>query len=428
MLPRVSLRAIGPFLQCRRNIFTSLPATASNRASKFDQPSFLDALSENASQFKTYKPVTPGLRHLRRPISEHLYTGPPIGLLTIAKRKKGGRNNQGRITVRHRGGGHKRRIRIIDFTRVEPGVQDVIRIEFDPGRSAHIALIKHRDPNAEQPYSYILACEGLRAGDTVTSYREGIPDGLIQGFMDPLWVGRRERPLPNISKLGLECRRHVQGRLTRTTASVPSQLPAVESKSASKLPQEAEGSHSSVQSDATQSLSLGVLRATTIRPGNVLPLRLIPTGTLIHCISLRPDGEGILVRSAGSFGTVVAHEDYVSGKASYTQVQLQSGEIRKVPHECCATVGRVSNPNWKDRSLGKAGRARNLGWRPSVRGVAMNAIDHPQGGGRGKSKGNSHPRSVWGWLTKGKRTRRPGPKGNTMVVKQRPRGKEKRQS
>ncbi|KAF9511458.1 hypothetical protein BS47DRAFT_1377174 [Hydnum rufescens UP504] len=298
--------------------------------------------SATTAQFKTYKPVTPGLRHLRRPITEHLYPGPPIRALTIPQRKKGGRNNQGRITVRHRGGGHKRRLRNVDFGRTEPGLQRVIRIEFDPGRSAHIALIKHSNPHANTPLSYILACEGLKAGDDYTF------------------------------------------------------------------------------DEATASLSLGVLRAMTILPGYVLPVRLIPTGTQIHSIALRSNGKGQLVRSAGSFGIVHG--------AKYTQVRLQSGEVRNIPHTCIATIGRVSNPNWKDRSLGKAGRARNLGRRPSVRGVAMNAVDHPHGGGRGKSKGNKHPRSVWGWLTKGKRTRRPGPKGNTMVIKERPRGKEKRQT
>ena len=451
MLHRIPVRAVANALKCTRGISSSLRASSSPRRSKFaspDQPSFLDGLSENASQFKTYKPVTPGLRHLRRPISENIYEGPPVGLLTIARRKKGGRNNQGRITVRHRGGGHKRRLRIVDFMRVEPGIQDVVRIEFDPGRSAHIALIKHRNVNAEQPYSYILASEGLRAGDTIRSYREGIPDGLVPGFTDPLWVGCKKNPPPNISRLSAMRRRRLQRAMKESTLVPPDpQSPAFIGSPSSELIPTASVSNSSATSDATVSLSLGVLRAMTIKPGNVLPLRLIPTGTPIHCISLQSNGKGILVRSAGSFGTVVAHDDYVPGKVSYTLVQLQSGEVRKIPHECCATIGKVSNPHWKDRSLGKAGRARNLGWRPSVRGVAMNAcvlsadfssmllicpcyfrIDHPHGGGRGKSKGNSHPRSVWGWLTKGKRTRRPGPKGNQMVVKQRPRGKEKRQS
>src|SRR5260221_3744832 len=351
MLRRVPVRALANALQCIRSISISVPASSSLRSSKFaspDQPSFLDALSENASQFKTYKPVTPGLRHLRRPISEHLYTGSPVGLLTIARRKKGGRNNQGRITVRHRGGGHKRRIRIVDFMRLEPGIQDVVRIEFDPGRSAHIALIKHRNLNAEQSYSYILACEGLRAGDTVTSYREGIPDGLVPGFTDPPWVGRRKDPTPNISRLSAVRRRRIQ---KSTLPSPNPQSPVIISGSSSEQTQTTGVLNSAVASDATVSLSLGVLRAMTIKPGNVLPLRLIPTGTPIHCMSLRPNGKGILVRSAGSFGTVVAHGDYVPGKVSYTQVQLQSGEVRKIPHECCATIGKVSNPNWKDRSL-----------------------------------------------------------------------------
>jgi ribosomal protein L2 len=179
-------------------------------------------------------------------------------------------------------------------------------------------------------------------------------------------------------------------------------------------------------SDASsQSLALGLLRSMTLKPGNVLPLHLIPPGTVINTISLKPNGPGILVRSAGTFGQVIAHEE----KGRYVQVRLQSGEVRKILRDCCATIGKVSNPLWKNRSLGKAGRSRWLGIRPAVRGVAMNANDHPHGGGRGKSKSNKHPVSIWGWGTKGTRTRKPGPKGpknsNKMVVRERPRGKEK---
>ncbi|KAF7436112.1 hypothetical protein PC9H_002938 [Pleurotus ostreatus] len=346
-----------------------------------------DAFVRTTALFKTYKPVTPGLRHLRRPLNDHLYEGRPVRLLTIAKRKKGGRNNRGVITVRHRGGGHRQRIRTVDFRREAPGIHDVVRIEYDPGRSAHIALVRNRDPEAQgmKKWSYILATEGMRAGDEVQSFRQGIPEGFVPGF-DEMQKEEMER----------------------------------------KLIETDEGEEGEQVDNSAQSLAIGILRTMTLKPGNVLPLRLIPPGTVIHNISLSPQGPGLLVRSAGSFGQVITHED--SGR--YTHVRLQSGEVRKVLQECCATIGKVSNPLWKSRQLGKAGRARWLGRRPSVRGVAMNANDHPHGGGRGKSKSNKHPVSIWGWGTKGTRTRKPGPKGpknsNKMVVKERPRGKEKR--
>ncbi|KAK7468965.1 mitochondrial 54S ribosomal protein rml2 [Stygiomarasmius scandens] len=343
------------------------------------------ALARTSAIFKTYKPVTPGIRHLRRPLNPHLYEGRPVRLLTIPKRKKGGRNNSGRITVRHRGGGHRQRIRTVDFRRDEPGIHDVVRIEYDPGRSAHIALLKNRSPLAEgtKKWSYIIATEGMRAGDTVQSFRSGIPDDLVPGLV----------------------------------LEKPSQKRANKDGTEEEL---------STQESSDQSLALGMFRALTLKSGNVLPLYLIPPGTVIHNIALSPQGPGILVRSAGSSALVMAHED--SGR--YTQVRLQSGEIRKVLQECCATIGQVGNYLWKNRSLGKAGRSRWLGWRPSVRGVAMNAKDHPHGGGRGKSKSNKHPVSIWGWGTKGTRTRKPGPKGpknsNKMVIRERPRGVEKR--
>ncbi|KAJ8508619.1 hypothetical protein ONZ45_g9108 [Pleurotus djamor] len=349
-----------------------------------------DAFVRSQALFKTYKPVSPGIRHLRRPLNEHVYAGRPVRLLTIAKRKKGGRNNRGVITVRHRGGGHRQRIRTVDFRREAPGIHDVVRIEYDPGRSAHIALVRNRDPKAEgmKKWSYILATEGMRAGDEIQSFRQGIPEGFVPGFDD-------------IQKEELE-------------------------RKMAEKEEDLDGEEGEQVDNSAQSLAIGILRTMTLKPGNVLPLRLIPPGTVIHNIALSPQGPGILVRSAGSFGQVITHEE--AGR--YTHVRLQSGEVRKVLQECCATIGKVSNPLWKSRSLGKAGRARWLGKRPSVRGVAMNANDHPHGGGRGKSKSNKHPVSIWGWGTKGTRTRKPGPKGpknsNKMVVKERPRGKEKR--
>ena len=276
------------------------------------------AFMRTETLFKTYKPITPGIRHLKRPLNPHIWEGRPVRLLTFARRKRGGRNSQGVITVRHRGGGHRQRIRIVDFHRKEPGIHDVVRIEYDPGRSAHIALVCNRNPSAEgmKKWSYILATEGMRAGDQVQSFRQGIPRGFIPGFDDAFKEGKEDS-----------------------------------------------------SGSSSQTLALGLLRTLTLKPGNVLPLRLIPPGTIIHNISLKIEGPGILVRSAGSYGQIIAHEE--GGR--YVQVQLQSGEVRKVLKNCCATIGKVSNTLWKNRILGKAGRARWLGRRPSVRGVAMNA-------------------------------------------------------
>jgi len=366
------------------------------------------SLARLQDQFVTYKPITPSIRHLKRPYNPHLFPGRPLEFLTTPQRKRGGRNTtHGRITVRFRGGGHRRRLRLVDFRRLNGDPHDVIRIEYDPGRSGHIALLKRKVqlkkgvvPSQEdlQPYSYILACDGLKAGDVVRSFRLGVPEDLVPGF-----------------------REMMAGASTRTTIS--------DSQITSKPPEAfspfSTPSSSNINSPSTATLAIGMLRAATLKPGNVLPLHLIPTGTQIHNIALDPNGPGILVRSAGTEAVVTGHEE--NGK--YTQVRLQSGEIRKILSICPATIGRVSNPYHKYRNLAKAGRRRWLGFRPRVRGMAMNAVDHPHGGGRAKSKGNKHPRSVWGWLTKGKRTRKPGPKGhpggNKMVIKERPRGKDK---
>ncbi|KAJ6604528.1 translation protein SH3-like domain-containing protein [Mycena vulgaris] len=358
-----------------------------------------EVMSRTQAAFKTYKPVSPGIRHLRRPLNPHLWAGRPVLQLTIAKRKTGGRNARGRITVRHRGGGHRQRIRTLDFKRDEPGVHDVVRIEYDPGRSAHIALLKSRDPLAQgmKKWSYIVAPEGIRAGDEVQSFRQGIPEGFVPGL--------------DISK--------INGRVGGLEA-VPE-----EAEEFDEDIDEAERMQRELEKTSSQSLALGLLRTLTLKPGNVLKLRLIPIGTVVHNVCLVPTGPGVLVRSAGSSAQVVGHE-----ATRYTHVRLQSGEVRKILQDCCATIGRVSNPLWKNRNLGKAGRSRWLGRRPSVRGVAMNANDHPHGGGRGKSKSDKHPVSIWGWGAKGTRTRKPGPKGpknsNKMVVRERPRGKAKR--
>ena len=262
---------------------------------------------------RTYKPRTPGVRHLIRPINDHLWKGGPFKRLTFPKKGhgKGGRNNTGQVTVRHHGGGHKRRIRTVDFQRLSKGKHFVERIEYDPGRSAHIALVSKAtkddkfDPAAHK--SYILAAEGLREGDIVESFLSGIPEDLMAsmgGAVDP-----------------------------------------------------------------------GMLAARTTSRGNCLPLRMVPIGTSVFNVGMAPKGPGKLCRSAGTFATVVAKDNEgkpdVEGK--YVTVRLQSGEVRKISSNACATIGVASNPDYQHRQLGKAGRSRWLNIRPTVRGVAMNA-------------------------------------------------------
>lgn len=296
---------------------------------------------------KKYKPISPGIRWLRRPVNEHLYKGRAFLPLTVAKRGTGGRNNTGQISVRHRGGGHKRRIRMVDFARVAPGPHTVERIEYDPGRSGHIALIE-----SEGRKSYILACDGLRAGDVIESYVSGIPQSLIDsmgGEIDP-----------------------------------------------------------------------GMLAAKTVRRGNCLPISMIPVGTIVHAVSSRLKGPAKFCRSAGTYAQLIT-----SPKTGYAVIKLQSGELRRIPANASATIGIVSNTDHHHRKLGKAGRSRWLGIRPTVRGVAMNAYEHPHGGGHGGGRGNKPTRSIWGWKTKGYKTRRSVHNQNPMLVKGRPRGKDK---
>ncbi|KAI8063700.1 translation protein SH3-like domain-containing protein [Gilbertella persicaria] len=285
-----------------------------------------------STQFKTKKPTTPGKRWLKRVPRDHLYKGKAVRSLTVAKRSTGGRNNTGRITIRHRGGGHKRRIRIIDWYRQTEGTQTVQRLEHDPGRTAWIALLKH-DKTGE--LSYIVAPHGLKTGDKVTSYR----------------------------------------------------------------------SEQTTESDITRTVAIDV--------GNCMPLKMIPVGTVLHNIGLKRQGPAVMARSAGAYAQLIQ-----TGEKGYAQVRLSSGEVRLVPVDACATIGAVSNPDHQHEMLGKAGRSRWLGIRPTVRGMAMNACDHPHGGGRGKSKGNKDPRSPWGVLAKGGKTRKTP---NQFVVKPRPR-------
>ncbi|PLB55142.1 mitochondrial 54S ribosomal protein RML2 [Aspergillus steynii IBT 23096] len=332
---------------------------------------------------RKYTPRTPGVRHLRRPINDHLWKGRPVQKLTFPKRghAKGGRNNTGRVTIRHRGGGHKRRIRVVDFARAAPGPHLVERIEHDPGRSAHIALVRSQET---KQLSYILAAEGMRAGDVVQSYMPGIPQDLwnsMGGAVDP-----------------------------------------------------------------------GVLAARTAWRGNCLPLHMIPVGTSIFNVGLKPGKGGQLCRSAGTFATVIAkgtnspsqgqqetpEEGAETKKVSQRELQkkerlathitlrLQSGEVRLIHKDCCATVGVASNPNYQYSQIGKAGRSRWLNIRPTVRGLAMNAADHPHGGGRGKSKGNVDPKSPWGLPAKSGWKTRPKWKVNKNVVVPRVRNQGKR--
>lgn len=228
--------------------------------------------------------------------------------------------------MRHRGGGAKRRIRMVDFERWEDGEQLVERIEHDPGRSAHIALVKHKLTGAK---SYIIAAEGMRAGDTIQSYRKGLPQDLIEsmgGVIDP-----------------------------------------------------------------------AIVAAKTAWRGNCLPLRMVPPGTFVYNVGLNHLKGGEMCRSAGTFAQIMGNqEDGTRNAEKYVHVRLQSGEVRRLHKDACATIGVASNGNHNKEMLGKAGRSRWLGIRPTVRGVAMNAADHPHGGGRGKSKGNRHPVSIWG--------------------------------
>jgi large subunit ribosomal protein L2 len=277
---------------------------------------------------RKFKPTSPGRRFMSVSTFEEVTKKEPEKSLVEPVKKSGGRNNNGRITTRHRGGGHKRRYRVVDFKRQKDGVPaKVAAIEYDPNRSARIALLHY----ADGAKSYILAPARLRVGATVES-------------------GPRA----------------------------------------------------------------------DIKPGNALPLENIPTGTLIHNVELKPGQGGKLARSAGAGIQLVAKDD------GYGVLRLASGEMRRVPLKCRATVGQVGNVDHQNVSGGKAGRSRWLGKRPSVRGSAMNPVDHPHGGGEGKSKGGRHPVTPWGVPTLGKPTRRKHKESDKLIVRRRRRGKEGR--
>lgn len=253
------------------------------------------------------KPTSPGRRGKVSVRHDHLWSGRPYAPLLEAQSSTGGRNNAGRTTTRHKGGGHKHHYRIVDFKRDKDGIKGVVeRVEYDPNRSAHIALIKYADGERR----YILAPRNIRAGDEVLSGSEA-----------------------------------------------------------------------------------------PIKPGNAMQLRSIPVGTQIHNIELKPGKGGQLARSAGSMVQLVARE------GQYATVLLRSGEMRKVFSNCRATIGQVANVEHNLEKLGKAGARRWRGVRPTVRGVAMNPVDHPHGGGEGRTSGGRHPVTPWGVPTKGKKTR-----------------------
>lgn len=257
---------------------------------------------------KQYRPMTPGTRQLTLVDRKELWSGKPVKKLTEGKKRTGGRNNFGRVTAWQRGGGHKQRYRLVDFKRRKWDVFGTVeRLEYDPNRTAFIALIKYDDGEL----AYILAPQRLSAGDKVVA-------------------GDR----------------------------------------------------------------------VDVKPGNAMPLRSIPVGTIVHNVELRPGKGGQLARTAGSSIQIVGRD------AGWAQIKLPSGELRVVPGDCMATIGAVSNADHTNVSYGKAGRMRWLGWRPHVRGVAMNPIDHPHGGGEGKSSGGRHPVTPWGVGTKGKKTRK----------------------
>ena len=269
---------------------------------------------------KQFNPITPGQRGLVLIDRSELFKGKPVKKLTKGLTKSGGRNNTGRITSWHKGGGHKRKYRIVDFKRVKHDIQASIeRIEYDPNRSSFIALIKYEDGQK----SYILSPQKIRVGDKVISGKK-----------------------------------------------------------------------------------------VDIKPGNAMPISSIPLGTLLHNVELKPGKGGQIARAAGTYVQLIGRDQ------GYSILRLSSGEVRLVLSTCMATIGSVSNSDNKNRNDGKAGRSRWLGKRPHVRGVAMNPIDHPHGGGEGRTSGGRHPVTPWGKPTKGKRTRS-NKKTDRLIVRRR---------
>jgi len=273
---------------------------------------------------KQFKPVTPSLRGTVLINRSELWKGKPVKGLTIGKHSTGGRNNHGRTTSFFRGGGHKQSYRLVDFKRRKRDMPGTVeRIEYDPNRTAFIALIKYQDGEL----SYILAPQRLRTGDVVVS---------------------------------------------------------------------------AARAD--------------IKPGNAMTLATIPVGTIIHNIEMKAGAGGKIARAAGQYAQLVGKD------AGYAQIKLMSGELRLVRGECMATIGAVSNPDNSNQSIGKAGRARWMGRRPHNRGVTMNSIDHPHGGGEGRTSGGGHPRTPWGKPTKGYKTR-VNKRTDRLIIRNRSKGK-----
>lgn len=269
---------------------------------------------------KKSKPTSPGRRFVVSVVEPSLHKGKPHSALLEKKSKSGGRNNNGRITVRHHGGGHKQHYRMVDFKRNKAGVPATVeRLEYDPNRSAHIALLKYADGER----AYIIAPKNLAAGDLIES-----------------------------------------------------------------------GDH------------------VAIKTGNCLPLRNIPVGTIVHNVEMRPGKGAQIARSAGASASIVGKDGL------YVLVRLRSGEMRKILAECKATIGEVGNSEHSLRKLGKAGAKRWRGVRPTVRGVAMNPVDHPHGGGEGRTSGGRNPVTPWGVPTKGKKTRS-NKRTDGMIVRRR---------
>ena len=271
------------------------------------------------------KPTTPGRRGLQKVVTEGLHKGKPFAKLLEKKSKNGGRNHHGRITVRHQGGGHRQHIRVVDFKRTKDGIEATVeRIEYDPNRSSHLALLCYADGERR----YIIAPKGIQAGDKLMS-------GTVAPFKN----------------------------------------------------------------------------------GNALPLKNIPVGSNIHCIELKPGKGAQIARSAGTSVQLLAKE------GAYAQLRLRSGEVRKVHLDCKATLGEVGNDEHSLRSIGKAGANRWRGIRPTVRGVVMNPVDHPHGGGEGKTAGGRHPVSPTGQSAKGLKTR-DNKRTDKFIVKRRNKRKD----
>ncbi len=273
---------------------------------------------------RNFNPTTPSLRGTVLIDRSELWKGKPVKALTEGKHSTGGRNNHGRITSRFRGGGHKRTYRIIDFKRRKYDMPAVVeRLEYDPNRTAFIALIKYQD----NELAYILAPQRLRVGDAVIA-------------------GARQ----------------------------------------------------------------------DIKPGNAMPLAAVPVGTIVHNVELKPGAGGKLARAAGQYVQLVGKD------AGYAQIKLMSGELRMVRGECMGTIGAVSNPDNSNQQIGKAGRSRWLGRRPHNRGVVMNPVDHPHGGGEGRTSGGRHPVTPWGKPTKGYKTR-VNKRTDRLIIRRRNKGK-----